>query len=126
MGSDPDDACTLTEYAFLLRGTGQSVQVVHETRRLGLFGRDTWLRLLASAGFEPGSTIEVTTENRPPRELFTGHRRRGPAAPPASNSPPLPDRSPGQDRPEGICPDLIAGQAGGSGFPGVQPRGHGV
>ena len=79
---DPDDTCTLTEYAFLLRGTGRPVQVVHETRRLGLFSRDTWLRLLASAGFEPGSTIEVTTENRPPRELFTGHRRRSPVAPP--------------------------------------------
>jgi trans-aconitate methyltransferase len=78
---DPGDTWTLTEYAFLLRGTGQPVQVVHETHRLGLFSRGTWLRLLASAGFEPGSTIEVTTENRPPRELFIGHRPASPAAP---------------------------------------------
>lgn len=78
---DPDDTWTLTEYAFLLRGPGQPVQVEHETHRLGLFSRGTWLRLLASAGFEPGSTTEVTTENRPPRELFIGHRPRSPAAP---------------------------------------------
>jgi SAM-dependent methyltransferase len=78
---DPDDTWTLTEYAFLLRGPGQPVQVVHETHRLGLFSRGTWLRLLASAGFDPGSTTEVTTENRPPRELFIGHRPRNPAAP---------------------------------------------
>lgn len=77
---DPDDTWTLTEYAFLLRGADQSVQVIHETHRLGLFSRDVWLQLLARSGFEPSSIFEVTTENRPPRELFIGRRPRSRAA----------------------------------------------
>ena len=69
---DPDDTWTLTEYAFLLRDVDGSVRVVHETHRLGLFGRDDWLRLLADAGFEPSAVTEVTSEDRTPRELFVG------------------------------------------------------
>ena len=71
---DPADTWTITEYAFLLRHPGGQVQVVHETHRLGLFGRDEWLRRLAAAGFEPRAVTEVTTEDRPPRVLFVGHR----------------------------------------------------
>lgn len=71
---NPDDTWAVTEYAFLLRDVDGSVQVVHETHRLGLFGRGDWLRLLADAGFEPTAVGEVTDEDRPPRELFVGHR----------------------------------------------------
>jgi trans-aconitate methyltransferase len=71
---DPDDTWTVTEYAFLLRDADGTVRVSHETHRTGLFGRDVWLRLLAGAGFRPRSVIEATTEDRPPRELFIGHR----------------------------------------------------
>ena len=74
---DPDDSWTLTEYAFLLREADGSVRVVHETHRHGLFGRETWLRLLADAGFAPEAVPEETTEDRTPRELFVG-RRPGP------------------------------------------------
>jgi len=74
---DPADTWTLTEYAFLLRETDGSIGVVHETHRLGLFGRDDWLRLLADAGFDPRPVTEETTEDRPPRELFVGHRPGG-------------------------------------------------
>jgi hypothetical protein len=73
---DPGDTWVLTEYAFLLRDAGGSVRVVHETHRTGLFGRETWLRLLAEAGFEPRAVIEETTEERAPRELFVGRRVR--------------------------------------------------
>jgi SAM-dependent methyltransferase len=76
---DPDDTWTLTHYAFLLRDSGGAVQVVHETHRHGLFGRAIWLRLLREAGFEAGAVTEETTEDREPRELFTGHRPPGPA-----------------------------------------------
>jgi len=75
---DPEDTWTVTEYAFLLRGADGSVDVVHETHRLGLFGREDWLRLLAAAGFVASAVTEVTSEDRTPRELFVGHR---PAAP---------------------------------------------
>jgi SAM-dependent methyltransferase len=72
---DPADSTTLTEYAFLLRDPDGTVRVVHETHRLGVFGRDVWRRLLAEAGFAPETVMEVTAEDRPPRELFVGHRR---------------------------------------------------
>ena len=71
---DPADTWTVTEYAFLLRDPDGSVRVVHETHRLGLFGRDVWLRLLTDAGFEAEAVVEETTEERSPRELFVGHR----------------------------------------------------
>jgi SAM-dependent methyltransferase len=78
---DPTDTWTLTEYAFVLRGPDGSVEVVHETHRTGLFGRDVWLRLLAEAGFDPRAVVEQTSEPRAARELFVGHR-------PASRSEP--------------------------------------
>jgi trans-aconitate methyltransferase len=71
---DPTDTWTLTEYAFLLRDADGSVQVAHETHRLGLFGRDVWLRLLVEVGFIAEAITEVTSEDRPRRELFVGHR----------------------------------------------------
>jgi len=71
---DPADTWTLTEYAFLLREPDGSVQAVHESHRLGLFDRVTWLRLLAAAGFEPRSVTEETSDDRLPRELFVGRR----------------------------------------------------
>jgi SAM-dependent methyltransferase len=71
---DPGDSWTLTDYVYLLRDLDGQLQVIHETHRLGLFSRDTWLRLLADAGFEPQSMIEETSEDRQPRELFTGRR----------------------------------------------------
>ena len=71
---DPEDTSTSTEYVFLVRETDGSVKVVHETHRLGLFGRESWLLLLKETGFEPRAVMEETTEPRPPREMFIGHR----------------------------------------------------
>jgi SAM-dependent methyltransferase len=71
---DPDDTWFLTEYVFLLRDTDGSVRPVHETHRLGLFGRDQWLALVAGAGFRPEAVPEVTSEEREPRTFFVGHR----------------------------------------------------
>jgi trans-aconitate methyltransferase len=75
---DPGDTWTLTQYAFLLREPGGEVRVVHETHRLGLFGRDVWLRLLRGTGFRAAAVTEETTEDRQPREFFTGHRPPSP------------------------------------------------
>jgi len=55
-------------------GGHSTVDVVHETHRLGLFWRDDWLRLLADAGFDPEVVTEVTSEDRAPRLLFVEHR----------------------------------------------------
>lgn len=71
---DPTDTWALTEYAFLLRSADGSVRMVHETHRLGLFSRDDWLRLLVEVGFDAEAVTEQTTEDRPAREFFVGHR----------------------------------------------------
>jgi trans-aconitate methyltransferase len=71
---EPDDTWVQTDYAFLLRAAGGSVQVVHETHRTGLFSRDVWIRLLSDAGFAPSAVTEKTTEERTPRDVFVGRR----------------------------------------------------
>lgn len=74
---DPADSETLTEYAFILREPDGTTSSWHETHRLGLFSRDTWLRLLAEAGFDAEAVPEKTTEDREPREVFVGRRPQG-------------------------------------------------
>lgn len=71
---DPTDSWTVTEYAFVLREADGSVRVVHETHRLGIFSSQTWLRLVADAGFTASSVVEQTDEDRPPRTFFLGRR----------------------------------------------------
>lgn len=71
---DPGDTWMRADFVYLLRDSGGPVQVVHETHRLGLFGRETWLGLLAGAGFEPQAVTEETSEDRTPREMFLGRR----------------------------------------------------
>jgi SAM-dependent methyltransferase len=74
---DPGDTWTLTDYVYLLRDRDGQTQTVHERHRVGLFGRDLWLALLAAAGFQAWSVPEVTTEDRQPREVFIGLRPAG-------------------------------------------------
>ncbi|WP_129662769.1 class I SAM-dependent methyltransferase [Phytoactinopolyspora endophytica] len=71
---DPDDTWVCTEYAFLLRETGGAVHTVHETHRTGLFHRHTWLRVLGEAGFDAEAAVEITTDERQPRDVFVAHR----------------------------------------------------
>lgn len=71
---DPGDSWHLTEYAFLLRHADGHVEVAHETHRQGRFSRATWLQVLGDAGFTAETFPEETTEDRPPRDVFVGHR----------------------------------------------------
>jgi SAM-dependent methyltransferase len=71
---DPNDTWVTAEYAFLLRATDGSVRSVHETHRLGLFDRATWLRLLSDAGFDAALVHEVTDDERTPRDVFVATR----------------------------------------------------
>ena len=79
---DPADDWIRVEYEFTLREADGTVQVVREAHRLGAFRRDTWLRLLAEAGFEPEARF--TGENQTgrgagegmPAHLFIGRRPR--------------------------------------------------
>lgn len=73
---DPDSSDTeiVTEYAFMLRDSGEPVRVVQETHHTGLFRRRTWLRLLTEVGFDAGRITEESSEDRVPRDIFVAHR----------------------------------------------------
>ena len=73
---DPDDDWILAEYEFTLREADGAVRMVREAHRLGSFRRETWLRLLADAGFSPEVAAGIIAGNdvRSPRVLFIGRR----------------------------------------------------
>ena len=73
---DPSDTWIETDYSFEFRHADGSVDTVDETHWTGLFPNATWERLLSEAGFEPAMVTEETSEERPPRVFFVGHRRR--------------------------------------------------
>jgi SAM-dependent methyltransferase len=50
---DPHDTMTTTDYCYMLRERNGAVQVIHDRHIEGVFPRQTWLRLLRDAGFEP-------------------------------------------------------------------------
>jgi hypothetical protein len=50
---DPDDTTMTTDYCYTFRERDGSIRVVHDRHIEGLFPRDTWLRLLRNAGFDP-------------------------------------------------------------------------
>lgn len=70
----PGSSTTTTDYAFLVREADGTVTVAHDRHLLGLFPRETWLRVLTEAGFSARSVAEVTRESRLPREFFVGTR----------------------------------------------------
>lgn len=74
---DPASGVVRVDYVFVLRRPGAEPQVVHDVHRCGLFSRQVWLDTVRAAGFEPSSVLEETTEDRPLRELFIGHRPAG-------------------------------------------------
>ncbi len=74
---DPGDDWILAEYEFNLQEADGTVRVVPEAHRLGSFGRDTWLRLLAAAGFEAADTLAALpgAHDRGSRVVFVGNRK---------------------------------------------------
>ncbi len=73
---EPTDTAVTTEYVFLLRGVDGSTKVAHETHHLGLFPRETWLRVLRNVGFDAQRITETTLDDRTPRDIFIGTRSR--------------------------------------------------
>jgi hypothetical protein len=71
---DPNDGCTTTEYAFVLRERDGTVSSCAETHVYGLYACETWLRLLAAQGFAAEICIEQTDEPRTPRRMFVARR----------------------------------------------------
>jgi SAM-dependent methyltransferase len=78
---DPDaaDDWITVDYEFTLRSADGAVQVIREAHRLGAFRRDTWLRLLADAGFESEARLaddDPGGDEGRPAHLFIGRRPR--------------------------------------------------
>lgn len=71
---DPNDGCTVTEYAFLLREPDGTVIRCAEAHVFGLYGCETWLRLLAAQGFTAEICMEQTEEERTPRRMFLARK----------------------------------------------------
>jgi SAM-dependent methyltransferase len=70
---DPTDSTYRVDYAFLLRERDGSVSVEHDRHVEGLFSRETWLRLLAEAGFA-ASRVEFPNEEITGHEVFVGRK----------------------------------------------------
>jgi len=54
----PGDTTYTVDFAYLLREKNGPVRVVHDTHVFGIFLRETWLRLLREAGFEPRAVAD--------------------------------------------------------------------
>jgi SAM-dependent methyltransferase len=76
---DPGDDWILAEYEFTLRAGDGTIQVVPEAHRLGSFGKQTWLRLLRSAGFAAEALAGAQAGNGagPRKVMFIGRRGLG-------------------------------------------------
>jgi SAM-dependent methyltransferase len=71
---DPTDTAIRTDYLFLLRHADGTTQTATETHHLGLFPRETWLRVLTEVGFEARRISEHTDDDRVPRDVFIATR----------------------------------------------------
>jgi SAM-dependent methyltransferase len=88
---DPADEWIQVEYEFTLRAADGTVQIVREAHRLGAFRRETWLRLLADAGFEPEARLASESQAGSgtgagmPAHLFIGWRPHRAAGQPGAD-----------------------------------------
>ncbi len=75
---DPADDWIVAEYEFTLRDRDGCERVVREAHRLGSFRRDSWLQLLAAAGFAVRERAMSPTagDALPSRVMFVGTRQR--------------------------------------------------
>lgn len=73
---DPSDGTCRAEYALLLR-EGDQVRATHDRHVVGLFSRDTWLRVLREAGYEVELTPRPIDDQGAFDEVFLC-RRLGP------------------------------------------------
>jgi len=67
---DPNDTTYTVDFALLLRELDGGVRIEQDRHVFGLFGRDTWLRLLRDVGFDPMLMRDLFE-----RDLFVAARR---------------------------------------------------
>lgn len=72
---DPSDTTYTQDFAFMLRDEGGQLRIEHDRHVMGLFSRDTWLAILAKAGFEARALRFDHSEVAPgSHELFVARR----------------------------------------------------
>jgi len=70
---DPDDTTYLVDFAYLLKDENGTLHCEYDRHILGLFPRQTWLRLLAETGFQPRSIPFDHSQSEPGAcEIFLG------------------------------------------------------
>lgn len=70
---DQDDTTYLVEFAYLLKDEKGTLRCEYDRHILGLFPRQTWLRLLAETGFQPRSIPFDHSQSEPGAcEIFLG------------------------------------------------------
>jgi SAM-dependent methyltransferase len=76
---DPGDDWVQADYEFTFRAADGTQSVVHESHQLSAFSRDTWLDLLAKAGFdlEPGLDEQRISSGQRPGNLFVVRKPAG-------------------------------------------------
>jgi SAM-dependent methyltransferase len=70
---DPSDTTYFADYVYLLRDRDGILRTEQDRHVCGLFGRETWLRLLREAAFEP--RIDTSGTEEPGGEAFVALKR---------------------------------------------------
>lgn len=55
---DPSDTIYTVDFAYLLRDRASPVRAVHDRHVFGIFPRNTWIRLLSDADFQPRAVAD--------------------------------------------------------------------
>lgn len=72
---DPSDSTYATDMVYLLRDETGQIRVEHDHHILGLFARDTWLRILSETGFEASALPFVHGQIEPESyDVFIGRK----------------------------------------------------
>ncbi len=71
---DPADSTYQVDFAYLLREADGSIRCEHDRHEFGLFSTETWLRLIAEAGFQAETRPFVHSEVPPGDVVFLGRK----------------------------------------------------
>jgi SAM-dependent methyltransferase len=75
---DPEDSTYLSDMVYLIKNKHGNLQIKHDRHVLGLFPRQTWLKLLTNAGFRPQVIPFEHSQIEPGTcEVFIGSKIQG-------------------------------------------------
>ena len=71
---NPEDTNYIVDFTYLLRDEPDHVQCIYDRHIVGLFSRETWLRLLTETGFIPSTQPFDHSECEIITEIFLGKK----------------------------------------------------